>query len=127
MPAKLDLEPSWIAAAGTVIVGALGMVGLWLANRLMGKAAFQQAINSGFKNLLDEVNADREALRKTLEHERLETAIERDSLRGEIRQLNQLVESLMRMLRDNGIPLPETRSIAVPVSFLEFRKTPEKR
>src|SRR5882757_4059660 len=57
------LEPAWITALGAAAAAAVGAFGLWLANRMLGKAAFQTAINAGFRGLLEEVNADRAALK----------------------------------------------------------------
>lgn len=104
-----DLEPSWVAGISAAVTAMLGAAGLWLANRLMGKAAFQTAINNGFKALLDEVQEDRAELRRTLEKERAEAAVERAQLRGEIRGLTQVIESLKVQLRTHGIPIPEAR------------------
>ncbi len=81
------------------ISAALGAFGLWLANRMLGKAAFQTAINTGFRELTDQLQEERSALRKELG----EAKIERDDLRGEIRQLKQRIESLLRLLDRHGI------------------------
>lgn len=80
-----------------VVVGACG---LWLANRLLGKAAFQTAINDGFSRLVNELQEERE-------RERVAWAAERAQLRGEIINLTQAVESLKSHLRRSGLAIPE--------------------
>lgn len=118
---------SILAWVGGVFTAGVGALGLWLANRLMGKAAFQQAINNGFKDLLDKVNADRDRLTTELHQEKVEAererhrlaavladkeiaaAAERAQLRGEIINLTQVVESLKALLRANGIPVPQSK------------------
>lgn len=111
-----DIEPSWAAAISAGTTAILGGCGLWLANRLMGKAAFQTAINNGFKGLLDELQEDRKRLLETLDaerkafaNERLHAAGEAAQLRGDILNLTQVIESLKAQLRLHGIPIPESR------------------
>lgn len=123
-----DLEPTWVAAISAACTAVLGAIGLWLANRLMGKAAFQQAINAGFKALLDEVQADRTALRSELDAERVRSSAERAQLRGEIINLTQTVESLKALLRSHGVPIPDRKPTEpkAPMIVLETPKDPER-
>lgn len=96
----------------TAIVGfvsaVLGGFSLWLANRLMGKAAFQQAINSGFSELTKQVREERDFFRKQLAEERVAWAAERAEFNGKILNLTQAMESLKHLLIRNGIPIPMT-------------------
>jgi len=84
----------------------LGAVGLWLANRLLGKAAFQTAINDGFSKLTDQLQEERDRYGRALDAERLSWAAERATLRGEIRNLMQSIESLKAALRRAGVAIP---------------------
>lgn len=93
---------------------AVGAAGLWLANRLVGKAAVQSALNSGFQTLFTELQEERALLVSTLKEERVQSdkdrvaaAAERSELRGEIRNLMQTVESLKSLLRRNGVQIPD--------------------
>lgn len=106
----------------TAVAGFLGAVvgacGLWLANRLMGKAAFQSAINDGFAKLTDQLQEERDGYRKALDAERLTWAGERATLKGEIRNLMQAIESLKAELRRHGVPIPEGQRPAPEVGAL---------
>jgi hypothetical protein len=97
----------------------LGAFGLWLANRMLGKAAFQTAINSGFKELTDQLQEERKAYRDQLDAERLAWAGERAQLRGEIINLTQAIESLKSLLRRNGIAVPDMHTPAPDFVVLE--------
>jgi cation transport regulator ChaB len=103
------------ALVGLVSAG-LGAFGLWLANRMLGKAAFQTAINAGFKDLTDQLQEERKDLQSRWDAERVAWAAERAQLRGEIINLTQAVESLKSLLRRRGIDVPETHS--PPTDFL---------
>lgn len=94
----------WLSGLATATVGALG---LWLAQRVLGKAAFQQAINDGFTKLTDQLQEERDRDRAAFEAARIAWAAERASLKGEIRNLTQTVESLENFLRRHGLPVPE--------------------
>lgn len=97
-----DWSNTVIGTVGAVV----GAFGLWVANRMLGKAAFQTAINSGFKELLDQLQEERRALMAELSAERMANSTERTQMRGEISNLRQVVESLKNVLRANGIPVP---------------------
>jgi hypothetical protein len=133
---ELNVEPhnvGWITAVGTAVGAVIGGFALWCANRLLGKAAFQTAINAGFSSLTDQLQEERSLLlaqiaseRRAAERERLQSAAERASLRGEIRNLTQVVESLKALLRANGIEVPELRPRATvdnpPPRMIELRE-----
>ncbi len=109
------------AAAGAIIAALTGAVGLWIANRLVGKAAVQTAISDGFSKLMTEMRA--ELAESKAERNRLQTALTqalddlegerraaaqaRQHFRGEIAQLLQIVEGLKRLLKANGVDIPE--------------------
>lgn len=114
--------PLWIKYLGAAVVAAAGA---WFANRIIAKAAWQQAINTGFEKLVSALQAERAALVADFAKERqdlirrfeeLEAEYEaakkqsheeRMALRGEIRQLTQVILSLENVLRANGVPVPE--------------------
>jgi hypothetical protein len=102
-------HPSVLTAFAGLLGAALGAVGLWLANRLLGKAAFQTAINDGFAKLTQAQERANETLEERLVAERVAWAAERATFQGEIRNLVQAVESLKAELRRHGIPIPEAR------------------
>lgn len=90
----------WLAGLATATVGAIG---LWLAQRVLGKAAFQTAMNDGFAKLNDKLQVEMErrekvfaAERATFTAERIAWADEKAQLKGRIRQLEQQVEGLER-------------------------------
>lgn len=89
----------WIAAP---LGAAIGAAGLWLANRLVGKAAVQSALNAGFRDLLEAHQRQNTALVETLRRERIEHNTERLELLGEIRNLNQTIRSLRTYLAKHG-------------------------
>lgn len=95
-----------IGAVSAALGAALGAFGLWLANRMMGKAAFQTAINQGFQALTDQLQEERTALNRMIMDERIAWEAERAQLRGEIINLTQTVESLKHLLERHGIPIP---------------------
>lgn len=106
--------PGLITAVATTGGAMIGGFALWLANRLMGRAAFQTAINDGFAKLVQEVQEERDvakrerdAFKSALEAERIAWAEERAHLQGELRNVMQVVESLKRLLVRAGIEIPE--------------------
>lgn len=115
-------QTGMIAAAATALGAAIGSFGLWLANRMLGKAAVQTAINTGFKELLDQIQKERE--RERLAHAseivRLEGA--NAQLRGEVINLTQALESLKAFLRRKGLDVPETHSPAADFVILDGDK-----
>jgi hypothetical protein len=92
-----------LAAGASVIAAAFGAAGVWLAQRVMGKAAFQTAINSGFSTLLEQVQADRRELKAELAMQRHECAMELNQLRGELNNSRQIVASLTELLQKAGL------------------------
>lgn len=117
-----EAAPFWAALTG-IIGAALGACGLWLANRLMGKAAFQQAINSGFTELTKQVREERDFFRKQLAEERIAWSAERADFNGKILNLTQAVESLKHLLVRNGIPVPMGHNEAEPMTIIEREKS----
>jgi hypothetical protein len=93
----------WGGWAATVVVGGFGALSTYLASRraaqpatMAAEADLQQSINDGFSRLMLE--------RKKIDDER--DLIWRgliEDLRGDVRNLTQHVESLERLLRENGL------------------------
>lgn len=129
----MQFDPGASAAAG-MITTAFGAAGLWLAQRMMGKAAFQNAINTGFSSLLDQLQEERAtyqaavtSLREELKVERaarhdeqIKTAAEIAQLRGDVMNLTQAKLSLEELLRRSGVEIP--RPPPAPVAMVEIRK-----
>lgn len=83
-----EQQPGLFALAGTVFGGLC----LYAAQAIMGKAAFQTAINQGFDRLCAQLQEENRVLRE-----------ERNELIGETRNLKQTVRSLITMLRRQGV------------------------
>lgn len=113
-----EAAPFWASFTG-VIGAALGACGLWLASRMMGKAAFQTAINSGFTELTKQVREERDFFRKQLSDERIAWAAERAEFNGKVLNLTQSIESLKHLLIRNGIPVPLTHQDPEPFTVIE--------
>ena len=99
-----------------VPVAVAGVTGLatWFAAQHAGKAAMQQALNTGFKDLLASVQAEHRECHDRLSRleaqyaqAKLKGVAERAQLRGEIINLTQVIISLENILREQGIPVPE--------------------
>lgn len=99
-----------------VPVAVAGVTGLatWFAAQHAGKAAMQQALNTGFKDLLASVHAEHRECHERLTRleerynaARLRGEAERAQLRGEIINLTQVIISLENLLREQGIDIPE--------------------
>lgn len=101
------VEGGTLAALASTAGAVFGGFALWAANRLMGRAAFQTAINDGFNKLTEQLQEERNQALNELQAERVAWAAERAELKGEIRGLTQAVESLHRELVRHGIPLPQ--------------------
>lgn len=119
-------NPDWIGPAiggvATVLAGWLS----WWAARFTAKTAKanpQAEINEGFSALLDRVerelsaaSQERNTLREELKQERAERELDREAWRlereaflGRINQLQAVAEGFERLLRRNGIALPERK------------------
>ncbi len=105
----------WLTAVAATIGGVLGAFGLWLANRTLGKAAFQTAMNDGFSKLLDQLQEEREIIRKEFAAYRIISDAERAQLRGEVINLTQAFNGLKNLLRRKGIEIP--KEYEMPASF----------
>lgn len=112
-----------LAALVGLVSAGLGAFGLWLANRILGKAAFQTAINDGFSRLTADLQEERNALRTELVNERIERAKKEAELTGAILNLTQTVESLKNLLRRNGIPVPD--AVQPAADFVELDSGPK--
>ena len=105
---EVQVEGGVLTAAMALAGAVVGGVALWLAQRLLGKAAFQQAINDGFAKLTAQLQDERDLAKRELEQRQLAWEGERASLKGEIRNLTQTMESLKRDLARGGYELPST-------------------
>lgn len=111
----------WSTLTG-VFGAALGAFGLWLANRMLGKAAFQTAIGDGFMKLTDQLQEERDFFRRQLAEERVAWASERATLNGQINNLTQAVESLKHLLIRHGIPVPMPHGEFEPMTVIDGDK-----
>jgi hypothetical protein len=109
----VTIEGGLLTALSSGFVAIIGAGSVWLAQRLVGKAAWQNALTAGAKDLIDQLQEERAEYQKIIRTmrdewatERLATAGERSSLRGEIINLTQVIEGLKTILRNNGIPVP---------------------
>lgn len=121
----IPLLPAFWTATAAIVAAAFGAVATWLAHRLVGKAAFQQAINDGFSDLLDRVTAQErgcreelDAIREQFEAARNAAALRDIQFRGAIANLQQTIQSLVTLLRERGIPLPAHINLDPPPPLL---------
>jgi uncharacterized membrane protein YccC len=127
MPAPAS--PDWIspalAAAGTVVVGFLGLLGVRMTSKAP-KVDPQEIQNEGWSGLLDQMrlelkaaSRERNHLNAVLEEERRSWREEREAWRvermaflGEIHQLQAVAEGFERLLRRYGFELPDRKVLA---------------
>lgn len=95
------------AVVSAIVSAVLGAMGLWLANRVMGKAAFQTAINQGFEALTNQLQEERKQLLAEIEMGRARGRAERAELADKIADLVRTVEGLKALLRAHGIDIPD--------------------
>lgn len=107
-------------AGGSAGVAFIGGVGLWLANRVIGKAAFQTMITTGFAELHTQELAARIELRSELIAAREELLLARAELGAakaqmasdrfecakEVAGLRRVIGALRRVMRDAGLTVP---------------------
>ena len=98
---------AWFAPALAFISSGMTAVVLFAAKRLVGKAAWTEAVTAMNKNLIDQLQEERADLLRERATERIESAAERAQLRGDVINLTQTVESLKAVLRREGIAIPE--------------------
>ena len=91
---------------GGAFTAVVGAIGLWIANRAMGKAAVQASLNAGFEKLYAELHAQNKDLKRELNAERVAHAATRARLDGDVANLRQAMRSLENHLRRQGIPMP---------------------
>lgn len=111
------VEPGLLIGIGAIIAPFIGALGLWLANRLIGKAAVETALDGRMKTLLngqqsmiDRLNSivhdlegrvtaaeakavTAEARAEKATHDLAEANADRQNLRGDVRQMRQLLDS----------------------------------
>lgn len=120
-------DPTVLQHLGTVLTGVasavFGALGLWWANRIMGKAAFQTAINQGFEALTNQLQEERSQLLAEIENGRARGRAERAELASKIADLVHTVEGLKALLRAHGIDVPDgPEEIAAMVLSQEDRR-----
>lgn len=122
-------DPGMLAHLGTVVTSVVsavfGALGLWWANRVLGKAAFQTAINQGFEALTNQLQEERVQLLAEIEQGRTRGREERAALTEKINELVRTVEGLKSLLRAHGIDVPDghgPEEIAAMVLSQEARR-----
>lgn len=103
---------NWTDGAFALGGATVGGIALWLAQRLVGKAAWQNVINNGFRDLIAAHREEMAGLRKELAGERAARAASEARMRGEIANLTQANESLRRELQRRGVDLPSPPYLA---------------
>lgn len=95
----------WIAAISGIGAAIVAALGGWLANSALGKAALENIVTARLELLLNEreedykrTRDDLDTLRQKFEAAEIKWDAERADLKGEIRGLRQLNESLNRAL-----------------------------
>lgn len=116
-----------LTPAASVISAALAGTAVWITQRLVGKAAFQTAINNGFRDLMvaqqDQIKVLRTELeeeRKQADHDRMMMARDNATLRGQVANLTQTIEGLKRLMRENGWDAPPAP--IAPSHLIELRQ-----
>lgn len=138
-----DLIGPALGAAATAAAGVLGWLGLRAqAKSAKPKEADPQAVqNDGWEGLLNQMRLElvaaakqRDHLNRVLEEERrnwrAEQAAwskEREAFLGEIHQLQAVAEGFERLLRRNGIALPERKTPAVEAGVVQATLRQESR
>lgn len=111
-----EQAPAWLGG----IIGLLGLGGggfwAWLSNRRPGEAAYLTAVNSMAETFSRQMNelvahqqkqiADLEDTVENLKAEAAKCRREGEELKGENRQLRQILGILVRKMREHGIDLP---------------------
>lgn len=102
-----DLSPN------SILIAAIGGAGLWLAQRLAGKAAVQAALNSGFDVLYKRQEATIKMLEGVIREERTRHAEavsamrqEQQELRDHVADLTEGMENMAAEMAKRGIALP---------------------
>lgn len=112
-----EQTPAWLGG----LLGVLGLGGggfwAWLSSRRPGEAAYLTAVNSmaeTFSRQMNELVAhqqkqigDLEDTVENLKAEAVNSRREGEELRGENRQLRQILSIMARKMREHGIDLPE--------------------
>jgi hypothetical protein len=106
---------AWFAPLIGLGSSAVTATALWLAQRVVGKAAWQAAMSAANKDMIDQLQEERKSLReeraeerRMWAEERLKWAAERSQLSGDVINLTQALESLKSWLRREGIQVPES-------------------
>lgn len=114
------MSAAWFAPVAAVASSALTAGLLFLAQRLVGKAAWQAAITAANSDLINQLQEERKDYLTERNAERLQWAQERSQRDGEIVNLTQALESLKSYLRREGIEVPES-TYHPPTEMMIFR------
>lgn len=121
---------AWFAPVLAVGSSIMTAFLLFLAQRLVGKAAWQAAVTAANKDMIDQLQEERKdyrieraALLEERAAERLGWAAERSQYRGDLTNLTQAFESLKAYLRREGIQVPESAYHHLPDEFVMIEGT----
>jgi hypothetical protein len=98
---------AWFAPALALISSVVTAFILFAAQRLVGKAAWETAMATANRDLIDQLQEERRDMLAERAAERVAWAAERSQFTGEIINLTQALESLKSYLRRQGIEIPE--------------------
>lgn len=110
---------AWFAPAVALASSLMTGVLLFLAQRLVGKAAWQAAVTAANKDLIDQLQEERRDMLAERAAERSGWVAERSRMEGEILDLRQQVESFNAYMRRSGMDPIDFRRPASEVIVLE--------
>lgn len=98
---------AWFAPALALISSVMTAIILFAAQRLVGKAAWETAMATANRDLIDQLQEERRDMLAERAAERIEWVAKFAQQRGEIINLTQALESMKSYLRRQGIEIPE--------------------
>jgi hypothetical protein len=131
-----NLSVAWIAGLAAFGSASITAAAGWLAQRLVGKAAWEQMVANANKDLIESLRAERQDVRNEFsaykaeaeqrrqrlsdefEAYKIHTAAESAQLRGEIINMTQAMQGLRARYRELGGDIPEDRYPPAALSTL---------